>query len=175
MKLPAKYQWLNKEPAPPILVQARHLFGIVEVKGDGSNPLIMSWAKETGLTSMYSDDSVPWCGLFMAACAKRAGEPVPPLALRALNWANYGAPARFAMLGDVLTFKRDGGGHVGLYVGDDKDAYHVLGGNQSDQVCITRIAKTRLYAIRRSLYKERPPNVRVIKLEASGELSHNEA
>ena len=36
------------------------------------------------------------------------------------------------MLGDILTFKRNGGGHVGLYVGEDKDCYHVLGGNQGN-------------------------------------------
>lgn len=36
------------------------------------------------------------------------------------------------------------GGDVALYVGEDAGAYHCLGGNQSDKVCITRIAKSRL-------------------------------
>jgi hypothetical protein len=48
------------------------------------------------------------------------------------------APA--AALGDVLAFVRNGGGHVGLYVDEDASAYHVLGGNQSDRVSITRVA-----------------------------------
>ena len=67
-------------------------------------------------------------------------------------------------------------GHVGLYVGEDAAAYHVLGGNQSDKVCITRIAKNRLYAIRRPQFKiGQPRNVRQVFLESSGRLSTNEA
>jgi hypothetical protein len=50
-----------------------------------------------------------------------------------------------------------------------------LGGNQSDQVDITRIAKTRIYAIRRPIYQEQPANVRKIILASSGALSLNEA
>ena len=79
------------------------------------------------------------------------------------------------MLGDVLTFKRDGGGHVALYVGEDAGFYHVLGGNQSDQVCITRIARSRLHKARRPKYNAQPANVRKIALAASGKVSSNEA
>jgi hypothetical protein len=57
----------------------------------------------------------------------------------------------------------------------DASAFHVLGGNQSDSVCITRIAKARLYAARRPLYRVEPANVRPIRLEATGALSLNEA
>jgi hypothetical protein len=42
-----------------------------------------------------------------------------------------------------MVFKRAGGGHVGFYVGEDKDAYHILGGNQSDMVSVARVAKDR--------------------------------
>ncbi|WP_051379816.1 hypothetical protein [Bradyrhizobium murdochi] len=70
------------------------------------------------------------------------------------------------MLGDVLTFKRDGDGHVALCVGED--AYHCLGGNQSDQVCITRTAKSRPYKARRPIYNVQPANVRKIVLVANG-------
>jgi cell wall-associated NlpC family hydrolase len=80
------------------------------------------------------------------------------------------------MLGDVLVFKRQGGGHVGLYVGEDKDAYHVLGGNQSDSVSITRILKDRLHAARRCTWKTaQPANVRRVFLSGSGAVSQNEA
>jgi cell wall-associated NlpC family hydrolase len=80
------------------------------------------------------------------------------------------------MLGDVLTFKRDGGGHVGIYVGEDDKHYHVLGGNQGNSVSISRIAKTRLYKARRTTWKiAQPANVRVVKLEAKGVITTNEA
>ncbi len=176
MNLPDHYKWLMNESAPQILRQALPLFGVVEQAGSGSNPLIMQWAKETGLSAMYSDDSVPWCGLFMAAVVKRAGHKPPPMALRALSWATWGNETSEAMLGDVLVFKRQGGGHVGIYVGEDSQAYHVLGGNQSDKVCITRISTDRIYAVRRTPWKiEQPPNIRVVDLAPDGELSDNEA
>ncbi len=39
-------------------------------------------------------------------------------------------------------------GHVGFYWAEDETCYHVLGGNQSDRVSITRIRKSRLLAAR---------------------------
>jgi len=63
-----------------------------------------------------------------------------------------------------------------MYVGEDDEAYHVLGGNQSDQVMIKRIAKSRLLGVRRCPWRvNQPSNVRVVRLAAGGALSHNEA
>ncbi len=124
-------------------------------------------------SGVYRHDAIPWCGLFMAVVAHRANierrpERNPPrLYLSALEWASFGAsvPKGAAALGDVLVFKRPnrdvsrfgiksagsrehpafrGGGHVGLYVGHDASAFHVLGGNQSDRVSITRLSRNRL-------------------------------
>jgi uncharacterized protein (TIGR02594 family) len=124
---------------------------------------------------VYEADSIPWCGLFMAVVAKRAGKEVPAHPLWALSWSAFGTKPGAPALGDVLLFTRSGGGHVGLYVGEDGSAFHVLGGNQSDRVCITRVAKARLYAARRPLYRVQPANVRPIHLASSGALSLNEA
>lgn len=170
------YDWLKNEKSPQLLVQAVRLIGTKEIVGPRHNPIIMDWAKELGLMNVYKSDEIPWCGLFMAICAKRAGVEYPSQPLWALNWAKYGTETKTPMMGDVLTFKRNGGGHVGIYVGEDKTAYHVLGGNQSDQVCVTRIAKTRLHKARRTAWKiAQPANVRVVKLSATGGLSTNEA
>ena len=75
----------------------------------------------------------------------------------------------------MLVFVRNGGGHVGLYVGEDATAYHVLGGNQSDGVTITRVAKERCIAARRLYAVAAPSNVRPVQIGASGPLSTNEA
>jgi hypothetical protein len=75
----------------------------------------------------------------------------------------------------VLVFKRSGGGHVGLCVGHDDSAFHVLGGNQSDRVSIARLPRNRLVAVRRPTYRLQPFNVRPIVLAPSGSLSVNEA
>lgn len=173
--LPAQYAWLRGESGPKMLVEALALYGIVEGAGDKDNPTILAWAAEVGVAKSYSHDSIPWCGLFIALVAKRAGKEVVDSPLWALSWADFGSPSKCPMLGDVLTFKRNGGGHVALYVGEDVSSFYCLGGNQSDKVCITRIAKSRLYRARRPAYSTTPENVRTIVLAANGKLSTNEA
>lgn len=177
MKTPKGYEWLGEIGTLPRMVQeALKLVGTVETPGTGNSPTIMGWAKETGLDKQgYSADSVPWCGLFMAVVAKRADKPAPAHPLWALNWAGFGTPQHQPCLGDVLTFVRNGGGHVALYIGEDQTAYHVLGGNQADAVSITRIDKKRLYRVARAPMRVPPPTIRPYVLAAAGALSRNEA
>lgn len=170
-----QYVWLLKEPGPKMLLEALKLYGTVEGAGAKDNPTILGWAAELGLTNTYSRDSIPWCGLFIGVVAKRAGKEVVKSPLWALSWAEFGAAVDTPKLGDVLTFKRNGGGHVALYIGEDASTYHCLGGNQSDKVCITRIAKVRLFKARRPVYNVQPDNVRKIKLAGTGQISTNEA
>ena len=179
--IPTQYQWLNQEGAPKMIVEALKLFGSLEVPGQGNNSTITQGAKEVGgkVADVYKADSIPWCGLFMAVIAKRSGKLLPIDPLWALNWGTFGSSTNTAMLGDTLVFIRrtaegNRAGHVAIYVGEDATAYHVIGGNQADCVCFTRMAKNRLYAIRRPLYNVKPANVRVIKLLPKGGLSNNE-
>ncbi|MFN9953818.1 MAG: hypothetical protein ACK55I_12030, partial [bacterium] len=59
---------------------------------------------------------------------------------------------------------------------EDDKYYHVLGGNQSNSVSVTRIIKTRLYKARRTAWKvAQPSNVRKVILEAKGTITTNEA
>jgi uncharacterized protein (TIGR02594 family) len=169
------YSWLQQEPGPKMLLEALKLYGVTEVPGTGDNPQILAWAREIGQASVYNHDSIAWCGLFMATLAHRAGKSFDFNPLWALNWQKFGTPQKQAMLGDVLTFTRDGGGHVALYVGEDRDAYHILGGNQGDRVSIVRKLKTSLHSISRPPYNEQPSNVRKIILAPNGGLSVNEA
>lgn len=170
------YDWLKKETAPRILVQAVKQFGVKEFVGKEHNPVILAWAKNLGLERIYTNDEIPWCGLFVAECCRAAGLEVVERPLWALNWAKYGTPVTEPMLGDVLTFKRNGGGHVGIYVGEDNTHYHVLGGNQNNSVSVSRIAKNRLYKARRTAWKiAQPTNVRKVQLEPKGVITTNEA
>lgn len=179
--LPPNYSWLANERHPAILVAALALYGTREIKGDRHNPVILSWARELSsqVMSYYTADEIPWCGLFMAHVCRSAGQPVPAGydALRARGYLTWGNPAGpFPMLGDVLVFTRQGGGHVGLYVGEDDTAFHVLGGNQGDAVSIVRISRDRLDAARRTPWRvAQPKSVRRILLAPNGALSLNEA
>lgn len=169
------YDWLKNESAPKILVEAVKHIGVKEIIGSNHNPVILGWAKALKLSNVYTNDEIPWCGLFVAYCAHAKGLQVVERPLWALNWAKYGTEVSEPMLGDVLTFKRDGGGHVGIYVGEDAKYYHVLGGNQSNSVSITRIAKSRLHKARRTTWKiAQPSNVRKVYLEAKGTVTTNE-
>lgn len=180
MNLPKQYAWLADETSPRILVEAVKTYGTIEKPGAGNNPSIMAWAKATGLEKVYRSDETAWCGLWMAYVALQAGWDVPAFPLGARNWLGWGVPQKKAGLGDVLVFWRERPnsekGHVGMYVGEDKEAYHVLGGNQSDRVMIKRIAKSRLLGIRRCPWRvNQPASVRPVKIAAGGALSTNEA
>ncbi|NUU44233.1 TIGR02594 family protein [Tardiphaga robiniae] len=132
--------------------EARRLMGTREVTGRGSNRTILNWATELGIP--YGDDDIPWCGLFVAHCAGATlpSEPLPTNPLGARQWAKFGQPIDKPVDGAILVFwrvsKSSGLGHVGFYDGEDKDAYRVLGGNQSNSVSIARVAKDRLIATR---------------------------
>lgn len=178
MTLPAAYRWLTTLGLlPRVISEALKEYGTIEVPGPGNNPKIVGWGDEIGgaVDKAYTADSIPWCGLFAAIVCKRAGKAIPDAPLWALNWAKFGVKADRPSLGDVLVFKRNGGGHVGFYVGEDPGAFHVLGGNQSDAVTITRIAKDRLYAVRRPVMKVPPASMKPYQLAAAGKLSVNEA
>lgn len=174
--IPDQYLYLMKENGPRMLREGLRLYGTMEVKGNGDNPTIIAWAKEVGgeTARVYTRDAIPWCGLYMAVVAKRAGKSLPENPLLALSWSAWGKPIKDPELGDAVIFVRDGGGHVGIYVGEDLETYHILGGNQADQVNITRIRKRRMYGARRPYYDKQPSNVRRIYVGADGPISVNE-
>lgn len=174
-----KYHWLLQENAPRILVAALAEYGTVEVPGVSNNPKIIAWTKEVGskVGIDYNADSIPWCGLFMGVCASRAGYTPPAICVRASEWEKFGNPAERAMLGDICVLTRQGGGHVGLYVGETADGKYVylLGGNQADAVNIKMFPRYRITAVRRCPWRiAQPANVRAIILNEHGEISHTE-
>lgn len=158
----------------PWIKAAISLMGVREVSGSSDNPEILEWAKEVGQGQNYTHDSIPWCGLFMAITQKLGNEPGIKTPLWAKAWADYGTSLRDPAYGCILVFARDGGGHVGYYISEDANYFHVLGGNQSDMVNVTRVAKNRAIACRW------PPNAdqyfkvgRIVKV-FDGQVSHNE-
>lgn len=122
---------------------------------------------------------VPWCGAFVATCLRKwdAGVALPENPLGARNWQKWGDGVN-PVFGSVLAFwrinKAHWAGHVGFYHGEDDTHFHVLGGNQSDAVTITRIDKSRLLAARWPTGE--PVTGRPIFLTPGGTpISHNEA
>jgi uncharacterized protein (TIGR02594 family) len=181
LNLPPAYGWLLTLPYLPRHVEfALGLIGVQEVAGSGDNPTIMKWRDEVRAAGIdvsgYSADQVPWCGLFMAYVMLKSDRQSVAKPLWALNWAKFGQDGGQPELGDVLTFKRDGGGHVAIYIAEDRQGYyHILGGNQSDRVSIMRIAKSRMHSCRQPPYKTKPESVKPYVVAATGTVSTNEA
>ncbi|MGH0001297.1 TIGR02594 family protein [Pseudovibrio ascidiaceicola] len=153
----AAYQrWLRSKieavqsDEPPWLIEARRLLGTKEISGPKHNPTIMGWAKSLGI--FYRNDETPWCGLFVAHCMSLVDERQPSNPLGSRNWGKYGRAIDKPVPGAILCFWRGSPrgwkGHVGFYVGEDADYYHVLGGNQSNAVNVAKVSKRRLLCIR---------------------------
>ena len=178
MKLPAEYRWLSDEDGPRILLEFLKIYGTTEAPGIKNNPKIMAWAKRVGLDAVYTADSIPFCGLGMAYVALQAGWDVPINPLWARNWLKWGTPINKedAMLGDVLVFERGNAGHVGVYVGENKLFFSVLGTNQNDSTNIKFIEKSRCLGVRRCPWRvDQPSSVRKVLVTSRGEISRNEA
>jgi uncharacterized protein (TIGR02594 family) len=155
---------------------AEDQLGTDEDKRPGrSNPEIMSWAKDIGgwITSFYKGDDIPWCGLFVGWVMKAAGHQITiKNPLGALEWLKFGNPTK-PRYGAIMCFSRTGGGHVGFYVSEDADYYHILGGNQSDTVSVTKISKDRFEG---AVWPEGDNTVtRPIVKKFDGKVSTNEA
>jgi len=177
----SNYPQIYADAIPKVIKEAVKLLGVEETIGGKNNPVILDWAKEVEEACRfgklgYTADSIPWCGLFVSVVAVRAGyaTQVPHHPLWAQNWRTFGVKSNEPSLGDVLVFQRPGGGHVGFYVAEDDEAFHVLGGNQSDKVCITRVAKDRMIETRSCPFKVRPLFARPFKMSSDDDLSHNE-
>lgn len=152
-----------KDPAPlsasdvaaaqrlPWMKIAAAQLGLHEVRDNAALRRFLSSDK----ASVGDPAKLPWCGDFVETCFKLALpggiELAPELWANpyfARNWLFFGnaVPPSY---GAVVIFERGpSAGHVGFAVGQDSDAYYVLGGNQSDAVTIARIAKGRALGFR---------------------------
>jgi uncharacterized protein (TIGR02594 family) len=163
--------------AMPWFLEAQRAIGVKEDTGPRSNPLIIGWGKR--LKIAYGDDEIPWCGLFVAHCigSQLPTEVLPANPLGARNWGRAGIACAVPQPGAIMVFWRktpaSGLGHVAFYVGEDANSYHVLGGNQSDSVCVTRMARDRFVAARWPATAPRPTGG-PRRLTPSGALSVNE-
>lgn len=162
-------------PEPPWLSEGRRFSGLKEIAGPASNPQILEWGRRAA--EWYVDDDIPWCGVFVHAmlAASLPDEVLIANPCWARGWAAFGVALGEPAPGAVLVFSRGpSAGHVGFYVGEDATRLRVLGGNQSNAVSETWIAKSRLVATRWPKTAGRP-SAGPRRVAASGGLSLNEA
>lgn len=143
-------------PPPQRLALAPWITAATEVMGlheSRDNAELRAWLKRDGRT-LGNPGSLPWCGDFCAT-AMRIGlpdeempGPVGENPYWAKNWIHFGRRLSDPMLHSVVVFTRDGGGHVGFAIGQDAKDLYVLGGNQANEVNVSRISKSRLIGSR---------------------------
>ena len=112
---------------------ARGELGQKEVKGAKHNPRIIEYHKTTTLKG--TTDEIPWCSSFVNWVMKQAGYPGTNSAA-ARSWLNYGQRLAAPVPGCIVVLSREGGGHVGFYMGQDSYGLKILGGNQGDAVTV---------------------------------------
>jgi uncharacterized protein (TIGR02594 family) len=133
--------------APAWLAIAKRHLGLKEFKGPQHNPAIVSMLVKLG--AWWRDDETPWCGVFAGAVLREAGAEIPEAYYRASEWETWGVGMHSPAVGCIVTFTRQGGGHVGFVVGQDKlGNLLVLGGNQGDEVNVRTFPSGRATSFR---------------------------
>ncbi|WNH10051.1 TIGR02594 family protein [Thalassobellus suaedae] len=132
--------------------EALKLYGQKEIIGEKDNPEIIRLFDELGFNGNQLKDETSWCAAFANCILKRAGKPY----LRKLNARSLlqiGNEVECPQLGDIVIFWRESRkswmGHVGFYISEDENYINVLGGNQSNKVCISPYFKGRVLGYRR--------------------------
>lgn len=124
-------------------------YGEKERRG-GENNVILRYFSDIGFPEI-KEDEVPWCSAFVNWCVMKAGLPITKN-LAARSWLGWGKKVMVPEIGDIAVFKRGTlgwQGHVGFYVKNDGFYVWVLGGNQSDEVRISKYPGTELLGYRR--------------------------
>lgn len=94
----------------------------------------------------------PWCGAFVKTVLKKSGEDVSRVTLRAKSFVNVGRKIdrKQVQKGDIVIFHRGkNGGHVGFVTRVEGGYVYVLGGNQKNQVNVSRYRVNKIWKARR--------------------------
>lgn len=129
------------------ITEARKFIGLHEVKGVKNAPEIVQFWKDIKRGGI-KDDETPWCAAFVGAMLERVGiqSSRNEGSKSYLAWGNKISPP---VAGCIVVFTRDGGGHGGFVVGQDKAGnLLVLGGNQGDAVNVRAFARDRVVGYR---------------------------
>ena len=110
--------------------------GQAEISGSKDNDRIVEYFDAVSYRA--TDDETPWCAAFANWVLMTAGIARTESAA-ALSFAKWGVKTTKPKYGDIVVFDHGGGrGHVGFYMGTDGKTVSVLGGNQNDEVNVTK-------------------------------------
>ena len=142
-----------------LLAQALSYYGEREIPGAKSNPVINAMLRSVGLPAR---DSIAWCSAFVNHVATEVGAERTDRGL-ARSWLGVGRDTlpQHVLPGNLVILRRGKSrwqGHVGFVIRlNRKRGYvYVLGGNQSNRVCIRAYPVSRVLGYRSlGTYKRR--------------------
>ena len=127
-----------------LLEIAFSFYGMKEIPGEQDNPNIVMMFRNLGY-SWINDDETPWCAAFVNYCLKLTSLPYTGK-LNARSFSEWGIETNMPRVGDVVVFNRGSDpakGHVAFFIKEDDEHVYVLGGNQANQVNISRYPVSR--------------------------------
>lgn len=131
---------------PKWLTEARKDIGQRETLGPNDSPYIRAMLASLSATWLKGQ---PWCGGAVAKWMKSSGIKLPKHWYRAKGWLDWGTSLTVPCPGCVVVLERQGGGHVFIAIGRDKQGRIVgIGGNQGDSVSIAAFDTSRVVGYR---------------------------
>ena len=131
--------------------------GVKEVSGPDHHPQVLHYHSFTTLQA--TTDEVPWCASFICASLEEGADLPSTKSARARSFLNYGLHLGIPAYGCVCVIKRggpnqpgptvlDAQGHVGLLVDIEAEWIYLLGGNQTNEVSVSRYSIGRVLGYR---------------------------
>lgn len=135
---------------PAWLVEALKLDGTKEIPGKEHSPEVVKMFADAGHPGV-KDDETAWCAALVGAALRRAGY-VSTGTLLARDYLKLGQVVKSPKRGDIVIFPRGNStwqGHVAFVVAADADYIYAFGGNQNNQVNVTRYSRAKALGFRR--------------------------
>ena len=133
---------------PKWLAVARAEIGVKEYPGAQHNPRVIKYLKST--TNQATSDETAWCSAFVNWCVVQAGVAGTNSAA-ARSWLKWGRALSEPVPGCMVVFQRGSSptsGHVAFYLETRGTGILVLGGNQSNSVCVSSYPAGKLLGYR---------------------------
>ncbi|MBW1297820.1 TIGR02594 family protein [Aquimarina litoralis] len=126
-------------------------YGVREIKGKKDNPQILKYFDLEEFKGHSYKDETAWCSAYANWVCKESDLPRSK-ELTARSWMDVGDETTTPKFGDVVVLWRESPeswkGHVGFFIKETEHYVYVLGGNQSNKVCIQAYPKSRVLCYR---------------------------
>lgn len=124
--------------------------GTSSYPGEKTNNKVIDYFKKAGFLNT-KDDEIPWCSVFLNAICMGLDLPRSKN-MGARSWLNIGKETKTPEMGDIAILWRESPtswkGHVGIFIAETEKDIFLLGGNQNNEVNISKFSKEKVLSYR---------------------------